>query len=148
MKGGAYGAHAGVDSLERCWSFSTYRDPKPELSLSLFPQILAKAARRKLDADTLEKVVIGAYSKIKQPRSAAQSGAHDFSLFLAGITAEMREKRLTALLSARPADIASAARSLAARNPSPRRVIIAGEAAAKEAARAWNVQPQSLQATR
>jgi Zn-dependent M16 (insulinase) family peptidase len=145
MKGGAYGARAGVDALERCWSFSTYRDPQPERSLELFPEILKKAGKMKLDADTLEKVIIGAYSKTKQPRSAAQNAAYDFSLFLAGITEEMRQKRLKTLLSARPGDISGAAKRLAAGDPARRRrVIIADEAAAKRAARAWGVRARSL----
>jgi Zn-dependent M16 (insulinase) family peptidase len=144
MKGGAYGARSGVDALERCWSFSTYRDPQPARSLALFPRILKRAGAVKINADTLEKVIIGTYSKIKQPRTNAQSAAYDFSLFLAGITGEMREKRLNTLLLARPGDISDAARRLAARNPSPRRVIIADEASAKAAARAWGVTARSL----
>ncbi|MDR3324378.1 MAG: insulinase family protein, partial [Spirochaetaceae bacterium] len=82
MKGGAYGAHTAVDPIENNFVFSTYRDPAPHRSLETFPSVLKEVAGAKIDADTMEKTIIGAYSKMKQPRTSLQKGWVDFIRFL------------------------------------------------------------------
>jgi Zn-dependent M16 (insulinase) family peptidase len=126
MKYGAYGARAASDSIENSFTFSTYRDPAPDFSLKMFREILHKATRSSLSTGMLEKIIIGAYSQIKQPRTNAQKGNTDFVRFLYGITDEMREKRLKILLGIKTKDLKEAALALEKLNNEPKSVIITG----------------------
>ncbi|MDR2468189.1 MAG: insulinase family protein [Spirochaetaceae bacterium] len=142
MKGGAYGARTDMDSLSGCWYFSTFRDPKPAASLELFPRLLGEI--RPPSQETLEKVIIGTYAKIKHPSTNAQKGAADFVRFLSGVTSRMREERLACLLTLSAQDLAEAAASLLRDTPAPRRIVITGERAAESLANTWNTGVQRL----
>jgi Zn-dependent M16 (insulinase) family peptidase len=161
MKGGAYGAFAYTDGSEKAFVLSTYRDPNPLRSLGAFTAILQDQVGQPPDEDALEKAIIGRYAKETQPRTAAEKGNADFSRFLYGIDDQGRERKLRALLDMSGEDITSAARRLAdsaasiAGTPAGggitadpglplTPVIIAGTAAAREAASRLGVESEVL----
>jgi Zn-dependent M16 (insulinase) family peptidase len=150
MKGGAYGAFAYADGAEKAFVLSTYRDPNPLRSLGAFAAILQDQAAQPPDEDALEKAIIGRFAKETQPRTAAEKGNADFSRFLYGVDDQDRERKLRALLDMSGGDVASAARRLAdsaasAAGASPLTpVIIAGTAAAREAAARLGVESEDL----
>jgi Zn-dependent M16 (insulinase) family peptidase len=139
MKGGAYGAFAGSDGLEQCFSFATYRDPNPLRSLEAFPVILQKEGKSPCDKESLEKAVIGSFAKEKRPRTSAEKGFGDFLRFLYGIEDHRREEKLRSMVEVTPEEITAAAARLAAgasaAEPPPGiPVILAGPAIAEQAA--------------
>jgi Zn-dependent M16 (insulinase) family peptidase len=164
MKGGAYGAFAYPDGVEKIFSLSTYRDPNPLRSLEAFAGILRRRAGEAVDAasqedaatqedaasreDALEKVIIGRYAQDTQPQTAADQGAFDFSRFLYGIDHQQREEKLRTLIGITEADLREAARRLAEAAASStlplRPVIIAGAGTAQEAAARLKVEPREL----
>ncbi|MDR1586730.1 MAG: insulinase family protein [Treponema sp.] len=149
MKGGAYGAFAGSDSLEGCFSFSTYRDPNPLRSIGVFSSVLQSLAGeagpaagdaeekggvpRRVREDELVKAIIGCYARETQPRAAAEKGMIDFLRFLYGIENAYRERKLKRLIAVSQEDLSAALKALAARIPSCP-VIISGVKSAKLAA--------------
>jgi Zn-dependent M16 (insulinase) family peptidase len=110
--GGAYGVFAFPDSFERIFTMATYRDPNPRQSLDTFVSCLEKACRIRLDKETVERAICGAYSKEVQPRSPSGRGFSGFVRKLYGITDEMREKKIAGMLAVTSADINNAAESL------------------------------------
>ena len=144
MKGGAYGAFAHPDGLERCFHCSTYRDPNPLRSAGAFAAILQKQARTPVDGETLEKAVIGSYAKETRPRTPSEKGGADFLRFLYGIDDRHREQKLRALLDSSGTELTEAARRLAETAGRQALSIIAGPATAKEAAAQLGVDVREL----
>jgi Zn-dependent M16 (insulinase) family peptidase len=150
MKGGAYGAFASTDSLEGCFSFATYRDPRPLRSLDAFSSILKTSAGEKHlpeDAvrreDILTKTIIGCYARETRPRTGAEKGFADFLRFLYGIEDSYRKRKLERLIAVSAGDAAGAFAALAAQDAG-REVIIAGMKSAEQAAKALGVELQTL----
>ncbi|MDR1899159.1 MAG: insulinase family protein [Treponema sp.] len=144
MKGGAYGAFAHPDHLEGVFSLSTYRDPSPLRSLESFRTILREAPERAFaDDGELEKTIIGAYAGETHPRTGAEKGFAGFLRFLYGVEDAHRRRKLERLIGVTAAQVTEALRRLAAGTaPSP--VILAGTAAAEQAAKALGVEPREL----
>ena len=142
MKGGAYGAFAHPDGLERCFHCSSYRDPDPLRSAGAFAAVLRKQARTPVDGETLEKAIIGSYAKETRPRTPAEKGGADFLRFLYGIDDHHRERKLRALLDSSARELTEAAGRLAAAGAALG--IIAAPAAAKEAAARFGVDAREL----
>ncbi|MDR0568689.1 MAG: insulinase family protein [Spirochaetaceae bacterium] len=132
MKGGAYGAFAFPDSLERAFSLCTYRDPNPLRSLESFASILR--AQRKMGEDALEKAIIGAYAKESHPRTPAEHGGADFLRFLYGIEDTHRARKRRNLLCLSADDLLRTAERLAAGADCASAVILAGMGTAEKAA--------------
>jgi Zn-dependent M16 (insulinase) family peptidase len=141
MKGGAYGASASGDSLERCFNLSTYRDPAPLRSLDSFSAILKSGCS--IEEDALVKTIIGCYSRETRPRSPAEKGIADFFRYLSRIEDDYRRRRLQRLIAASAGDIAAAQRELASQT-AVGRVIITGMKDAEQAAKALGTEVQTL----
>jgi Zn-dependent M16 (insulinase) family peptidase len=139
MKGGAYGAFAHTDPVEKVCSFCTYRDPAPFQSLAAFPQILEHEAGQVLDRDTVEKMIIGMYSKIKQPKTSAEKGVADLFRFFSNVNDDLREEALRRILDTTAEDLAAAAVSAGKRFPNRAAAVIAGEREAAQTADALGV---------
>jgi Zn-dependent M16 (insulinase) family peptidase len=139
MKGGAYGAFAQADPIEKVFSFCTYRDPEPVRSLEAFPQILEHEAGQTLDRDTVEKMIIGTYSKIKQPKTSAEKGIADLFRLFSNVDDALRLKNLEKILGTEARDLAVAASEAQKRFPDGAAAIIAGEQTARAAAEALGV---------
>jgi Zn-dependent M16 (insulinase) family peptidase len=112
--GGAYGAFAFPDSLEKTFTMATYRDPKPDVSLETFMSCLKKASAAKLENAVVERAVCGAYSNEVQPLSPSSRGFTGFMRALYGITDEMREQKIERIRSATAKDIRITAERLLA----------------------------------
>lgn len=134
MKGGAYGAFAYPDNLERAFSLSTYRDPNPLRSLDAFSALLEDMACRPGDEEFLEKAVIGTYSKETRPRTAAENGISDFLRFLYGIADRHRAQKLGKIIAVSGDEITGVARRLAGHTAEASAVILAGPGIAEKAA--------------
>jgi len=155
MKGGAYGASAQPDHLEGPFSFSTYRDPTPLRSLDAFASIIRKGSQDNDNADSgcqndsLEKAIIGTYSRETRPRTPAEKGIADFLRFLCGIEDSHRERHLKGIIDTSAEQLDAAQRRLAeecdvSKAGNIRPVVIAGKAEAEKAAAHLGVEVQTL----
>jgi Zn-dependent M16 (insulinase) family peptidase len=144
MKGGAYGAFAFPDGVEKVFSFSTYRDPDPLRSAAAFPAILEAAAKTPLSGETLEKTLIGSFAGETRPRTSAEKGFADFLRFLSGIEHWRRQETLRALIAVTPEAVMEAAARIAARREGSFPVIIAGAGEARTAAGRLGVAAKDL----
>jgi Zn-dependent M16 (insulinase) family peptidase len=115
MAGGAYGAGAVSNGLEALFGFSSYRDPNTLSSLSSFREALEFASRIEPDADTFEKIVLGAAGKEDRPMAPGEKSFVALKRQLLGITDEQRQARRDALIECTPAELRAAAQSLLAR---------------------------------
>jgi Zn-dependent M16 (insulinase) family peptidase len=126
--GGAYGAFALPDNMEKVFSLVTYRDPKPFQSLDVFASCLQKAAATRFDAETLERAITGAYSSEVQPRSPSSRGFTGFIRKLYGITNEQRDAKIAAMLAMTIGDMQrTAERLLSHCTPDNPLAVVAGE---------------------
>jgi Zn-dependent M16 (insulinase) family peptidase len=144
MKGGAYGAHAHASPVEKFFSFSTYRDPNPVNSLKTIPTVLADVAGSAIDDETMEKTIIGVYSKDKQPHTAAENGFLDCMRFLYNIHDDDRLLNLKNILAVDQNDMTKAAKNLSAQTDDAAQTIIAGKDPAKKAAKELGVGAHQL----
>jgi Zn-dependent M16 (insulinase) family peptidase len=115
MKGGAYGAGASVSSLERVFTFSSYRDPNIARTFDSFRQALDSARARSLSPEAFEQVLIGAVGREERPMAPGERGYTALKRSLLGISDRMRQERRDRLLSASPEDLSAAAARLASR---------------------------------
>ena len=152
MKGGAYGAYASDNSLEKCFSLATYRDPNPQRSLESFQSILKNLAEKQRtfppenkakQEDELVKMIIGCYARETRPRTSAEKGLIDFFRYLYGIEDSYRQRRLQRLIGISSQDISEALDVLATQDASCP-VIIAGVKAAEQAAKALGAEVKML----
>jgi Zn-dependent M16 (insulinase) family peptidase len=145
MKGGAYGAHALVNSLENTFTFSTYRDPQPGESLEAFADILKTVRKTKITDDMLEKIIIGVYAKEKHPAANPVKGFKDFMRFLYNIDDERRAINLKNIIAVNNDDIISTAdRLYKTINKDSPRVVLAGNTEAGKAARKFKTSVHEL----
>jgi Zn-dependent M16 (insulinase) family peptidase len=146
MKGGAYGASAYPNGMERLFTLSTYRDPNPLRSLEAFPNILKETALKAPDGEELTKAVIGSFSRETRPRSPGEKALSDCLRFLYGIEDSRRKARLESIVSATTAELAAAAERLAASGQTGPGIptVIAGTAAAEKAAAKLGVETRTL----
>jgi Zn-dependent M16 (insulinase) family peptidase len=146
MKGGAYGAFARPDHLEKVFSFSSYRDPDPFRTLETFLSILKdlSASGGLDDLNELDKAVIGSYSKETRPSAPADKTFADFLRFFYGIEERHRSSKLKSIIGITPQEIAAALERLASSDGSGYTAIIAGRQEAEKAAAALGVEPKEL----
>ncbi len=112
--GGAYGGFSYVDTFEKLFSLTSYRDPNPQNSIAVFKQSLQENIPL-LDTDTLERVIAGCYSREIQPRAPSVRGFAGFIRQLFGVRDEEREEKVRTLITATPKDIQTAAKRFASK---------------------------------
>jgi Zn-dependent M16 (insulinase) family peptidase len=153
MKGGAYGAFTQPDHIEGNFSFSTYRDPNPLRSLEAFSSIITEAPQRGdnryrkdncYHKDSLEKAVIGTYSREKRPRAPMEKGIADFLRFLCGVEDWHRLRRIKGVIAVSEEQIDAAKKNLAGQTGQTNPVIIAGKTEAEKAATRLGVEVRIL----
>jgi len=93
MRGGAYGVFAVPQGTEGVFTFSSYRDPNIVDTLKAFRDSLDYAYQGDIDADQIEKAIIGTVGKDEKPFDPGEKGFTDFKRKLYGITDELRQKR-------------------------------------------------------
>ena len=143
MKGGAYGAFASSNGIERCFTLATYRDPDPLRSLDTFDAALKKGVTDFAQEDEWEKMIIGCYSQETRPRSPSEKSFMDMFRYFSRIDDDCRRRRLRRLIDVSAADICAACGELASQKPAGK-VIIAGTKYAEKAAEALGVEAQTL----
>jgi Zn-dependent M16 (insulinase) family peptidase len=142
MNAGAYVVFANINALERIFTLGTYRDPAPVDSLSVFSDALKRAGKHKIDEITLEKTVIGTYSKITHPNAPARKGFIDFERLICGITDEQRAYNRRNLLQMTAEDLSSVAGALSRADGAA--CIITGIGDAEKAAMKFGVEVKTL----
>ena len=143
MKGGAYGASASSDSLERCFSLSTYRDPNPMRSMESFSAVLKSQAADPLSENDLVKTIIGCYAKDTRPRTPAEKSVGDFLRFLSRIDDGYRKRKLERLVNIHADDVSHALVNIAPQEPFGK-TVITGMKDAEQVAKTMGVQVQEL----
>jgi hypothetical protein len=129
MKGGAYGAGASVSSLERVFTFTSYRDPNIARTFDSFRQALDSAREEHLSEEAFEQVLIGAVGREERPMAPGERGYTALKRSLLGISDRLRQNRRDRLLSATPGDLAAAAGRLSARFAEGCSAVLAGRQA-------------------
>jgi Zn-dependent M16 (insulinase) family peptidase len=134
MRGGAYGAFANPDRMEKVFVLASYRDPNPPRSLDAFRSILQKTADTPIAAEDLEKIVIGAYAKETHPRTNAEKGCVDFLRWLRGIEDRFLASKLRDLTELSGKEVQDAAGRLVSVIGQGEAAVLAGRDAAEKAA--------------
>jgi Zn-dependent M16 (insulinase) family peptidase len=112
MRGGAYGAFAVPQGTEGVFIFSSYRDPNIIDTLNAFRDSLDYAYQGNIDADQIEKAIIGSVGKDEKPLDPGEKGFTNFKRKLYGITDDLRQKRREYILSVNRTSLALAAEKL------------------------------------
>ncbi|MDR2782980.1 MAG: insulinase family protein [Treponema sp.] len=115
MKGGAYGAFAYLNGLDRSFCLASYRDPGPLKTLTAFYKSLKKISRSRIDADSMEKTIIGVYANETRPQTPNQKGLSDYFRFLCGIEDAQRSRIRNYLLDMTADEVTAAAERIAER---------------------------------
>jgi Zn-dependent M16 (insulinase) family peptidase len=151
MKGGAYGAFASSGSMERDFSFSTYRDPNPLRSMESFAAALRSENNAAvMGEDDLVKTIIGCYARETHPSAPANKTLGDFLRFVSRTEDGYRRRKLQRLIAVSANDISAARRELASQleqQPTKNaigKVVITGMKGAEQAARALGTEVQTL----
>ncbi len=146
MAGGAYGAGAAANGLESLFGFSTYRDPNTFSSLSAFREALAYASSFDADAQSFEKVLLGAAGKEDRPMAPGEKGFVALKRQLLSVTDEQRQARRDALIDCTPAELREAARNLLSRFDQGATVIFTHpEAMQRDREALEDIKPASLE---
>jgi hypothetical protein len=112
MRGGAYGAFAVPYGTEGVFMFSSYRDPNIVETLKAFRGSLDYAYQGNIDADQIEKAIIGTVGKDEKPLDPGEKGFTNFKRKLCGITDELRQKRREFILKVNRKALSLAAEKL------------------------------------
>jgi Zn-dependent M16 (insulinase) family peptidase len=115
MKGGAYGAFAYHTGADRSFCFASYRDPEPLKTLSAFYESLTRIGDNRIDADSMEKAIIGTYARETHPQTPKEKGLSDYYRFLCGIEDTQRSRIRSHLLDMTADEVTAAARRIADR---------------------------------
>jgi Zn-dependent M16 (insulinase) family peptidase len=113
MKGGAYGAYALPNGLERTFVLASYRDPDPLKTLGAFYTSFKHISGGNIDGDSMEKTIIGVYANETRPQTPKEKGAVDFFRFLCGVEDAQRSRSRNYLLDMTAGDLAAAANRIA-----------------------------------
>ncbi|KAK4940464.1 Mitochondrial presequence protease [Elasticomyces elasticus] len=101
-KGGAYGASASASPISGLFTMSSYRDPNPRNSLSVFQRAGEYARDKDWSSRELEESKLSIFQGIDAPRSVSGEGGKEF---LYGITEEMDQKMRESLLDVTKQDV-------------------------------------------
>lgn len=105
VKGGAYGANAGLSRLTGVASFSSYRDPSVVATLDTFQSAAAfLRSTYPLPSEEVAKAVVGAIGELDAPRSPQGAGYAAFTRFLLGLGEEDRQAWRSEVLATTPED--------------------------------------------
>ena len=110
--GGAYGARAFLEDMDRILVFYSYRDPNPEKSLEEFENCIREMANHKFTQEETEKSVTGYYSLLISPKAPRGRGEIAFLRNLCEKTKLEKQAEMDHLLSITPEDLEKAAKIL------------------------------------
>ena len=107
-KGGAYGVFFHPNSWMMFSTFSTYRDPKPYLSLEAMLESLEDDATGRFTDDEVEKSITGCYASEITPETPCTRGRRGFTRLFNGNSNEKEERKVAMLLSLNAEDLKEA----------------------------------------
>jgi len=143
MRGGAYGVFAVPQGTEGVFTFSSYRDPNIVDTLKAFRDSLDYAYQGTIDADQIEKAIIGTVGKDEKPLDPGEKGFTNFKRKLYGITDELRQQRREYILEVNRKALSLAAEKLLNEFDNGFAVVMSNQKAVLEASE--NVQELKLQ---
>ncbi|OAP56036.1 hypothetical protein AYL99_10188 [Fonsecaea erecta] len=94
-KGGAYGASASASPISGLFTMSSYRDPNPRTSLSVFERAGVYARDKDWSGRELEESKLSIFQGIDAPRSVSSEASKEF---MYGITEDMDQEMRERLL--------------------------------------------------
>ena len=101
-KGGAYGASASASPFSDLFTMSSYRDPNPRNSLSVFQRAGLFAEEKGWSPRELEESKLSIFQGIDAPRSVSSEGSTEF---MYGITEDMDQEMRERLLEVTKDDV-------------------------------------------
>ena len=104
VKGGAYGCMSGFARDGRCY-FVSYRDPNLGQTIDVYEKAAQFIENYQADERTMTQYIIGTFSDLDTPRTAAGKGKYSREAYMSGITYEMLQKSRDEVLNATPEDI-------------------------------------------
>ncbi|MCR5614400.1 insulinase family protein [Treponema sp.] len=109
---GAYGANAGVDTVEQIFSVLTYRDPNPLETLKQVEECLRLGAEKSFTEDEVQKAITGRFSSELKPRTPKANGMMGYERLLYCISQDDVNDRINRILTITPQDMHEAAKRL------------------------------------
>ena len=101
-KGGAYGASATASPISGLFTMSSYRDPNPRNSLTVFNRAGVFARDKDWTPRELEESKLSLFQDIDAPRSVSSDGSKEF---MYGITEDMDQEMRERLLEVSKEDV-------------------------------------------
>jgi len=117
-KGGAYGGSAGASEISSLFTMSSYRDPNPRNTTTIFERAGIFALDRSWTPRELEESKLGLFQQIDAPTSVNSDGSREFSF---GITEEMEQQLRERLLDVTKDDVQRVAQQYLVELPENRR---------------------------
>ena len=110
--GGAYGARASLEDMDRLLTFYSYRDPNPEKSLVEFENCIKEAAKHQFSQEETEKSITGYYSLLISPKAPRGRGEIAFLRTICHKSEKDKQQEMDILLNILPEDLHNAAKFL------------------------------------
>lgn len=107
--GGAYGANAWNDSIEKYFGMCTYRDPSPLQSIKVYLESLKELSSYDFDPNDIEKTIVSVYGNAICPAAPKDRGEKGFWGMLFANPHDLRLKLIENLLELKPEDVKDAA---------------------------------------
>ena len=106
VKGGAYGCMCGFGRTGECY-FVSYRDPNLGQTIDVYEKAADFVEAYDADARTITQYIIGTFSQMDMPLTAAGKGRRSLEAYMRGITIEMIQKERNEVIDVTPEDIRS-----------------------------------------
>ena len=104
VKGGAYGCMCGFARTGDCY-FVSYRDPNLEQTIDVYEKAADFIAGYDANERTMTQYIIGTFSQLDVPLTAAGKGTRSRSAYMQGVTFDMIQKERDEILQTTPEDI-------------------------------------------
>ncbi|MCR2049708.1 insulinase family protein [Acetatifactor muris] len=104
VKGGAYGCMCGFGRMGDCY-FVSYRDPNLGQTIHVYENAADFIARYDADERTMTQYIIGTFSQLDIPLTAAAKGRRSREAYMRGITLDMIQRERDEIIAAQPEDI-------------------------------------------
>ena len=108
VKGGAYGCMCGFGRTGDCY-FVSYRDPNLGQTVEVYEKAADFIASYEANERTLTQYIIGTFSQIDIPLTAAGKGRRSREAYMRGITYDMIQREREEIIGVTPEDIRSTA---------------------------------------
>jgi hypothetical protein len=103
--GGAYGCFIQFNHLTGNFGMVSYRDPQVKKTFDAYEALPAVINGLELSEESLQQLVIGAYSTCSPHQGPASKGATARNEYLSGITTAFKQQRIEAILATTAQDL-------------------------------------------